>query len=172
LRLALSGSPLQIEPDLERRLAGRGASIHPRRSCIVAAVKRGAFRRAWIGAMMTTVDELVARISQAYRRRIEKLLILAKRKDVVVLAVEGIRQSIHLRQVELLVVAEEAANGVSSGGERNVPLGSRLMVYGTEASLGRLFGCGATAIVALVDRAIAQELTRAAECLAALAEGA
>ena len=138
----------------------------------MAAVKKRAFRRAWMSDVTVTSDELVARASSAYRRRIEKLLLLAQRKHVVVLAVDGVRQAIQTRQAELLVVAEEAADKVSARGERHIQLASRLLVFGTEASLGRLFDSGTTAIAALIDRGIAQELTRAAESLVALAEGA
>ncbi len=35
-----------LTPDPEKRLAGRGASLHPRRSCFDRAVKRRAFGRA------------------------------------------------------------------------------------------------------------------------------
>jgi ribosomal protein L7Ae-like RNA K-turn-binding protein len=153
-------------------MGGRGASIHPRRACFAAAVKRGAFRRAWMRDVVVTLDQLVSRAIEQYRRRTEKLLLSARRKNSIAVRIDAVRQAIQMRQAELLVVAEDAAEYVSSPRERSVQLGRKLMFFGTEESLGRLFGDGATTVVALIDRAIAQELTRAAECMAALAEGA
>lgn len=172
LRLALSGSPPQVQPDLERRLGGRGASIHPRRACFTAAVKRGAFKRAWMRGVAVTLDPLVSRTLEQYRRRIEKLLLSARRNNSIAVRIDAVRQAIQMRQAELLVVAEDAAESVSNPQERSGQLDRRIMFFGTEESLGRLFGDGATAVVALIDRANARELTRAAECMAALAEGA
>jgi predicted RNA-binding protein YlxR (DUF448 family) len=172
LRLTLSGDPPQVQPDLERRLGGRGASIHPRRACFSAAVKRGAFKRAWMRGVAVTLDQLVSKTMEQYRRRIEKLLLSARRKNSIVVHIDAVRRAIQVRQAELLVVAEDAVEYISNPQERSGQLDRRIMFFGTEESLGRLFGDGATSVVALIDRAIARELTRAAECTAALAEGA
>ncbi len=45
VRLALEGS--QVVPDAARRKPGRGAWLHPQRSCFEAAVSRRAFNRAF-----------------------------------------------------------------------------------------------------------------------------
>lgn len=171
LRLALKGDPPRVVPDLERRLMGRGAAIHPRRACFTAALKQRAFRRAWMREVVVTGDELIAKAEEQYRGRIEALLKTARRGRSVAVCTETVREAIQTRRAELIVVAADAAGCASEAAEQSVLHGNQIAFFGTEKSLGRLFGLGATAaVVALFDRALAQELTRAAACLAALAE--
>ncbi|HET7415765.1 MAG TPA: YlxR family protein [Arthrobacter sp.] len=44
-------SPKTVIVDVRRRLAGRGAWLHPDRSCLAIAVKRKAFNRAFKSAV-------------------------------------------------------------------------------------------------------------------------
>jgi predicted RNA-binding protein YlxR (DUF448 family) len=172
LRLTLRGDPPQVRPDLNGQLGGRGASIHPSRTCIIAAVKRRAFTRAWMREVTVSTEELLTRVKEAYRLRVEKLLLSAQRKRAIEAHIDLVRKAIQMRHVELLVVAKDASGSVSDRAQGSARLGRRVLFFGTEESMGRLLGSCATSVVAVFDRAIAQELTRAAECMAALAEGA
>ncbi|HEY4616130.1 MAG TPA: YlxR family protein [Citricoccus sp.] len=51
VRLALDGVPgsRSVVPDPRRRMPGRGAWLHPDPACVQAALKRGAFHRAFRG---------------------------------------------------------------------------------------------------------------------------
>lgn len=173
LRFVLSGDPPRLTPDLRRRLAGRGASVHPRRSCMALAVKRGAFTRAFRReAPAIAVEDLIRGAAEQYNSLMEHLLIEAWRDKRVAVDIEEARRAVLARTVELLVVASDAVEEwpqfVESGRERC----SRLLIFGAEEGLGRLFGRGAIAAAAILDRSVAQRLTSAAECLTALAEEA
>jgi hypothetical protein len=150
-------------------MPGRGASIHPRRSCFNEAARRSAFKRAWNGEPTVSIDDLVARVLRAYYHYIEKLLLTAKRNCAAVCSFDAVREVTLQGKTELLLIAQDCLEDI--GVKRERQLGSRLLVFGTKDSFGRLFGSG-TSVVALVDRLIAQKLTRAAEGLVALAEGA
>jgi predicted RNA-binding protein YlxR (DUF448 family) len=65
LRLVLvDGRPV---PDPERRRPGRGASIHPRESCIESAIKRGGFGRAFRGPVAVGApSELIQAVKAAW----------------------------------------------------------------------------------------------------------
>lgn len=79
LRFARTVDTDRIAPDIRRRAPGRGVSVHPRKSCIVRAVKSGAFRRAFPATPGPAAGELVASAAEQYRLRIEQLLAIARR---------------------------------------------------------------------------------------------
>ncbi|GAA4769494.1 YlxR family protein [Citricoccus nitrophenolicus] len=56
VRLALDGvtGPRSVIPDWRRRMPGRGAWLHPDVACLQAALKRGAFNRAFRGRVEAT----------------------------------------------------------------------------------------------------------------------
>ncbi|QCU78524.1 DUF448 domain-containing protein [Citricoccus sp. SGAir0253] len=63
VRVALDGVPgsRSVVPDPRRRRPGRGAWLHPDPACLQAALKRGAFNRAFRGPVdATALDGLTA----------------------------------------------------------------------------------------------------------------
>lgn len=57
--------------DAHRRMAGRGAWLHPGESCLVLAVKRRAFNRAFRGAVDTDAVELYFNATEPRRITVE-----------------------------------------------------------------------------------------------------
>jgi predicted RNA-binding protein YlxR (DUF448 family)/ribosomal protein L7Ae-like RNA K-turn-binding protein len=172
LRFVVAGDPPQAVPDVSRRATGRGASVHPRRRCIDAAVRSGALRRALRAELVTNADELVLWASGQYGRRVDGLLTAAYRSGAAVIGTERVRDVIAAKRAAVLVVAGDATENRQELMRAAERLGGSCLVHGDKASLGRLFGRETVAVVAIVDRDIATELQNAARCAAEIAGGA
>lgn len=163
LRFVVSREPPHLAPDAERRLGGRGVSVHPRRRCLDAAVRRGGFARAIRGPVSLGVDEVVKLAADHYRRRAEGLLSSAHRSGHAAFGTDAVRAAIEARRVQLLVVAADAANKKDALEAQVKRLGGACAVLGTKASLGGLLGRDEVAVVAITEPKIARELGRAAQ---------
>lgn len=162
----------RLVADATRRLPGRGASAHPRRSCIEAAARRGGFSRAFRAPVEADADALAAQLVAQLERRIEGLLLAAKRAGRLVLGTEAVRSEMRRDGRLLLVVAADAAgrrDEIERAAER---LGDDCLVYGHKSTLGRLFGRDEVGVLAIDDRGIATEITRAAACIFGLRDTA
>jgi predicted RNA-binding protein YlxR (DUF448 family)/ribosomal protein L30E len=170
LRFVLAGDPPAVVPDVRRRGAGRGVSVHPRRRCLDAAVRAGAFKRAFKRPVAPDASELAHWAESQYGRRIDGLLSSAHRAGHAVYGTDRVRDALRERQVRLLVVASDARGDreeIIRSAER---LGGACLVHADRTALGALFGRESVAVAAVTDPAIAEELQVAARCVAELAE--
>src|SRR5688500_16012098 len=78
LRFVTHDGPPWLVPDIGRRLPGRGVSVHPRRSCLQEAARRG-FARSLKRAVSADAEELGRLAAEQYRRRAIGLLLAARR---------------------------------------------------------------------------------------------
>lgn len=168
LRFVVAGDPPQVVPDVSRRSNGRGASVHPLRRCLDAAVRNGALRRALKVEIETDADALAAWAHGQYGRRLAGLLTAAHRGGRAVVGTERVRDAIAGRRAVLLVVAGDAAENRDELMRSVERLGGQCLVYGDRASLGKLFGREMVAVLAITDRELAEEVKSAAECAAAM----
>jgi hypothetical protein len=158
----------RLVADATRRLPGRGVSAHPRRSCIEAATRRGGFARAFGAPVEADADVLAGQLVAQLERRIDGLLVAAKRAGHLALGTEAVRGEMRGDGRLLLVVAADAAGRreeIERAAER---LGDDCIVYGDKSSLGRLFGRDEVGVLAIDDRGIAKEIARAAACISGL----
>lgn len=170
LRLVLAGDPLEVVPDVRRGGAGRGASVHPRRACLDAAVKSGALRRAFKRELSTDSGQLAKWAREQYERRIDGLIVSATGGGQAVAGTERVREAMARKKISMLIVASDAAesrNDVLEAGRR---LGGSCLVHANKSHLGRLLGRDEIAIVAVTDPAIAHALDEASRNAAALVE--
>ena len=159
-----------LAPDPLRKLGGRGASVHPLRACIEAAVKRGGFARALRTEIQADAAGLVAQAADVYVRRAEGLLLAAQRQKQLALGTDAARAAVREKTAAALVVAADAAGRREELAELQERLGGRCLVLGTKASLGRLFGREELGVLAVLDERIAEEIGHAAVRAAALEE--
>lgn len=171
LRLVLAGDPPEVVPDVRRGGAGRGASVHPRRACLDAAVKSGAIRRAFKRELKTDSGQIAAWARDQYQRRIDGLIVAASRSGRAVAGTERVREAIASRRVCMLIVADDAAESRSEVLDAAVRLGGSCLVHADKSHLGRLFDRDQIAVVAVTDSAIARALDEASRNAAALVEG-
>ncbi len=161
VHFAVRPEPPRLAPDPDHRLGGRGVSIHPRRACFEAAVRRGGLARALGGPVDMDAGALAELARSWYRRRIEGLLIGAARSKNLSLGTDAVREAMHAGGVQLLVVASDAAGRREELERAAERLGRACVVFGTKASLGRLLGRDEVGVVAIGDGRIAAEVVRA-----------
>jgi predicted RNA-binding protein YlxR (DUF448 family)/ribosomal protein L7Ae-like RNA K-turn-binding protein len=170
LRVVLLGEPPALTPDIRRRAPGRGASVHPRRACLDAAMRRGGFRRAFSQELRGDGAELARAACSQYVRRIDGLLMAAHRSRRMALGADSVREAIDRGEAKLVVIAADAGGigaRLTTGAER---AGIALVNFGQKEHYGRLLGRDAVAVLALTDPQMGNELRTAAEGAAGLAE--
>jgi predicted RNA-binding protein YlxR (DUF448 family)/ribosomal protein L7Ae-like RNA K-turn-binding protein len=170
LRFVLAGDPPTIVPDLPRRGAGRGVSIHPTRRCLAAAARNGGLGRGLRAGTPVDVDQLAEWARGQYARRFDGLLMAAYRAGHAVLGSDRVREAMASERASLLIVAADASERraeLVSVAER---LGRHCIVHSDKATLGRMLGRETVAVIAITDLDIAMELQHATQCAALLAE--
>jgi len=170
LRFVADGDPPVFAPDIRRRAAGRGVSVHPRYRCVEAAVRTGAFRRALEIDSKASARELSRLAASQYDRRAEGLLLAAKRAKRLALGTEAVREAIAARTVQLLLIANDAEGSREELSEAVTRLGRSCLVWRNKQELGGLFGRALLSIVAVLDAGIASELRHVVRCASELAE--
>lgn len=165
LRFAISPEAPFLAPDPQRKLGGRGVSVHPTRACIELAARKGGFARALKKSVAIDTDALCATARVLYVMRAESLLIAAARRKKLAIGTEAVREALRAPSgtaVEVLVVAADAEGRreeLESAAER---LGRRCLVFGSKSSLGRLFGRDEVGVLGILDHGIADEVVRCA----------
>ena len=162
------GPDSRLVADATRRLPGRGVSAHPRRSCIETAARRGGFARAFRAPVEADADALAAQLVAQLERRIDGLLVAAKRAGHLAVGTEAVRSEMRTDGRLLLVVAADAAGRREELVRAAERLGDDCVVYRDKSSLGRLFGRDEVGVLAIDDRGIAEEVARAAACISGL----
>lgn len=162
----------ELAPDIRRRMSGRGVSVHPRYRCVEAAVRSGAFKRALGVDEVAPARELSRSAADQYRRRAESLLSSAQRARKVALGTDAARRALEDRELELLLVAQDAEGSREELTQTAARLGLRCLVWSNKQDLGRVFGRALLSIVGVTDAGIATELRHVVRCATELAEDA
>ena len=167
VRLVLGDRPPWVAVDLKRTLPGRGLSLHPRRSCIRAAERRGVLRR-----LRGDIDP--ESIEREMRRRFEErvvgLLSSAQRSRTIEIGAEAVKRSLRSGKGRLLLVSEDWRGFRDDVVARSTGQACARASWGTKASLGRALGRSEVGVVLLLDEGIAQEVTRCLTCIKTLSE--
>lgn len=174
VRFAIADVPPFVVPDPQRKLGGRGASVHPTRECITLAVKKGGFARAAKKSVTIDAAALWTSLARLYEQRSDSLLIAASRRKMLVIGTDAVRESLRPSEktgevrIEVLVVASDAEGRreeLEAGAAR---IGRRCCVIGTKNSLGRLFGRDEVGVLGILDPRIGDEVVRCAEIISGL----
>lgn len=158
LRFAIAEGPPWLAPDPNRKLGGRGVSVHPSRECLLAAAKKGGFARALRRRVDIDAEALCAAASELYRRRVESLLLAASRRKRIALGTEAVREALRRSEVSTLVVATDAEGRRDELAAAADRLGARCAVVGTKSSLGKLFGRDELGVLGIRDAGIGDEI--------------
>ena len=158
---------------------GRGAHVHPRPECLQKAVDRGLARSAKvkINTLVTEAGELVPltrgalaeAIQRSTNRRIEGLLISAKRSRRLAVGADAVRSAWARGDAQLILVARDAAAAADLGEVRQaitegrgVAWGDKVriatLVHGPARTEGHRVGVG---VIAVSSRTIAAALLEA-----------
>ena len=171
LRFAFADDPPRLAPDPGHRLGGRGASVHPRRSCLSEAVRRGGFAKAFRRPVEVDAEALIQTAADQYRRRVGGLLLAGWRARLLVVGTDAVRGALESnKKPVLLLVAADAAGRREELSERVQALGGACVTYGDKTTLGRLFGRETLGVLGILDEGIAAEVALAARCVDELSE--
>jgi len=104
-----------VVPDLEQKLPGRGAYTCLSRSCLLQAVARRGFQRAFKGrAGITDGQELAGMVQQQMERRISGYLSLAAKAGALVSGSESVERALKgAKPVYLLVLAGDISPAIA-----------------------------------------------------------
>ncbi|MET0340608.1 MAG: DUF448 domain-containing protein [Polyangiales bacterium] len=158
-----------IIPDFAARLGGRGIWVHPRVDCLRRA-SRGGFSRA-LRAQVTVDHDVLRSLGQGQiLRRLDGLLLAAKRRRGLALGTDAVRLALAACTAHVLLVAKDAAGRrdelVAAATEQRVTV----IELSTKAELGRLTGKETLGLLAVLDVRIAREIAESARSLAGLSE--
>ncbi len=176
LRFAIGPEAPYLAPDPQRKLGGRGVSVHPTRACVELAWRRGGFARALKRDVTRDgkidIDALCDAAVVLYEKRAESLLIAAARRHKLAIGTDAVREALRssIRSgderspvfVETLIVSSDAEGRREELEALAERLGRRCVVLGTKNSLGRLFGRDEVGVLGIMDRGIADEIVRSA----------
>jgi predicted RNA-binding protein YlxR (DUF448 family) len=158
LRLVV-GPDGEVVVDVAGGAFGRGAHVHAARECIEKACKSG-LARSFKGKLQADPDELGRDVEAAYDRRIQGLVLGARRAGHLAIgqdaALEAVRDG-----APLLVVACDAGSVVTRELVRKAIADGRAVVWKNKTVLGGLFGVSEVAIFAVAHEKIAAEIREA-----------
>lgn len=100
-----------VVPDLSARLPGRGAWVSAERSLIERAVKKGAFNRAFSGAV-TVPEDFAGLIERLLAERALNLLGLARRSGDLAAGLDAVRLALKAARLAWRI---EASDGAADG---------------------------------------------------------
>ena len=155
VRLVLVGESVVV--DVGRSSFGHGAHVHARPGCLVKACK-GGLSRAFKARVVAEAAQLGAEIAAGMDRRLEGLLLAARRAGHLVYGADAVCESLEQRKDNVVVVARDAKTVVSRRPISEAIAGGRAVAWGTKNELGRLLGREEVAVVAVTNASIASEL--------------
>jgi hypothetical protein len=140
---------------------GRGAHVHPRPDCLAKA-PAGLARTLRRPVAVTTAD-LGALLVAASERRMEGLLVSARRLRAVAVGTDAAIDAAK-RGAPLVVVACDAGTVADKMEVTDAVTSGKAMAWRTKADLGRLLGEASVAICAVTHESIAAELKKMRVC--------
>lgn len=160
----------RVALDAKTSRGGRGAWVHPKRSCIEAMVKRHAAERTLKVDVARDLDAgaVIASLRESLSRKVASLLVVASRTKTLALGAEAVMAALERTKVPAVVVARDAGSVAKALAEEGSGGGTRVLRHSTKSDLGSVFHRGEVALLALLDTRIAAELAVTIDRLAAL----
>lgn len=146
--------------DLGDSRFGRGAHVHATAPCLAKAFK-GGFARVFKCKVVGSVDSFGAQLVSAADRRIEGLLVGARRAKHVVSGADIVRETLRNETCELLVVARDAAAATRLPEIEQAIAAGRAIAWSNKQTLGALFGRDEVAVCAVLHAGVAAAIASA-----------
>lgn len=144
----------EVAVDLAGKAFGRGAWIHASPACLDRGGKRG-LSRSFRATVRAGPEALAAAIVQAAERRVTGLLMAALRSKQAVLGADAVTERAALGQVELIVVACDAAAAAGLPVITRAIAEGRAVAWGTKSRLGALAGRAEVAVLGIQSAKLA-----------------
>jgi len=152
--LGLDGS---LAADLAGKSFGRGAWLHASPSCLEKGATRG-LSRSFRAKVRATPEALAAAIVDAADRRITGLLVAAFRSKQAVLGADAVTERAASGEVDLVVVACDAAAAASLPVVQRAVTEGRAVAWGSKSRIGALAGRAEVAVVGIQSATLAEAI--------------
>lgn len=144
--------------DLHGGSFGRGAWVHPRPTCLAAAP--AALSRALRATVRSSTGELLGLLKAAASRRIQGLLLAARRTHRLDAGSSAVQAAVEARRAVLLVVATDARAAAEHGWLLPLIASGSALAWGQKAEFGAWLSRPDTALLAITDHGLAKEIRR------------
>lgn len=159
LRVVL-GPDGSLAVDLAGSRFGRGAHVHASKECMQRAL-RGGFAKVFKSKVDGTVEALGEQIVNAADRRIEGLLLGARRGKLVVAGADVVREAYREGNASLLIVASDATAAGKHAEVQDAVAQGKAIAWSNKERLGAIFGRDETAVCAVLHEGVAKAIESA-----------
>ena len=154
----VAGPEGEIVVDLARGAFGRGAWVHVRPSCLGNAP--AGLSRALRAEVRTTPAELAALLRGGAARRIQGLVLAARRKKALESGATQVGGAVKDGRAELVIVATDARDAAEHAWLPPLVASGRALAFGEKAAFASWLSRPDTALLAITERGLAQEIRR------------
>jgi hypothetical protein len=161
---AVFGPSGEAVPDLSGSGFGRGAWVHPRKTCIEQALPRG-FSKSTKSAIQTSPREFVAALAAQAERRAYSLIGSAFRARKAAAGSTAVRDAFNAGQVALALIATDARAAAETPWVDALIKTGKARAFGSKESLGRAIGRPDTGVIAILDEGISGALVHTLSAL-------
>jgi len=154
---AVLGPEGSLAVDLADSRFGRGAHVHATTECLEKAL-RGGFAKAFKAKIEAKADELGAQIAEGADRRIEGLLLGARRGKLAIAGADVVREALRDGSAALVVVATDAAAAIRLPEIEDAIRQGKAIAWSDKQRLGALFGRDETAVCAVLHEGVAEAI--------------
>ena len=137
---------------------GRGAHVHPRPDCLAKACK-GGIARAMKTNVRVTPAELGAQMADALDRRMEGLVLAARRTNALEIGADAACAALG-KDAPLVIIARDAGSVIEKMTVADAIAEGRAIAWGTKERIGGLLGRSEVAIAAVTNKSIAAEMIK------------
>lgn len=159
VRVVHDPSSGEIAVDLAETTFGRGAHVHPAPDCVGKAAKAG-FARIFKSQVRADAGAVGAGIVEAADRRIEGLLIGARRAGQLAVGSDVVVEALRDERAELVVVATDAAAAARLPGVERAIASGDAIALSKKLRLGSLMGRDEVAVLAILAPGVATAVAR------------
>lgn len=159
VRVVLEPSSGELAVDLAGSGFGRGGHVHPSADCVAKAFKSG-FARVFKTKVAGDPAALAAQIVAAADRRLEGLLIGARRAGQLAVGADVVMESLKEERAELVIVATDAAAVARSTEVEQAIAAGKAVAWSEKQRLGALTNRQEVAIMAVLHPGVAAAVAR------------
>ena len=162
VRLVLdpTADPPSVVVDVAGSAFGRGAHVHPSPDCLVRATK-GGLARTFKTKVVADPDEIAAQLVAGVDRRVEGLLMGARRAGQLVIGADPTVEALREGKVALVLVAKDAAAAAQLGAVQAAVAKGLALAFGDKQRLGLLLAKDEVAICGVLHEKVASAIRAA-----------
>lgn len=169
-RVVLDPQDGTLAIDLADSRFGRGAHVHASKECVQKAL-RGGFAKVFKAKVEGTAESLGEQITMSADRRIEGLLMGARRGKLAIAGADVVREAYRDGTAALIVVASDAAAAAKHPEVQDAIGEGKAIAWGNKQRLGAIFGRDETAVCAVLHEGVAKAIGSARRMALPFAEG-